>query len=293
MSAAPDLNALGLTHHIARVNGIRMHYVECGSGEPVVLLHGFPEYWYSWRHQIGALAQRYRVIVPDLRGYNETENVGPYDTDTLQADVLGLIATIGEESVHLVGHDWGGAIAWLLGIQHPEALRTLTVCNLPHPALFEKAVRRPRQLARSWYMLFFQLPWLPEYILAGRGYQHLARMLIRDCQPGTFTREDIRAYLDSWRRHGLNGGINWYRALFRDSRRLESPPPLVDAPTLLIWGENDRALGKELTYGTDEYVQELRIQYLPGISHWVQQDAPERVNELIDEHIGDYEGDRG
>lgn len=286
MPPGPDLEALGLTHRFAQVNGIRMHYVECGTGEPVLFLHGFPECWYSWRHQIGAIAGEYRVIAPDLRGYNETENAGPYDTDTLQADVLGLIAAIGEDSVHLVAHDWGGAIAWLLAMEHPEAVRTLTVCNLPHPALFEQGVRRPKQLARSWYMLFFQLPWLPEQVLAGRGYQHLARMLIRDCAPGTFTRDDIRFYLDSWREHGLGGGINWYRALFRHPRRLASPPPLVEAPTLLIWGENDRALGKELTFGTDEYVQDLRIEYLPGVSHWVQQEAPAQVNRLLSEHIG-------
>jgi pimeloyl-ACP methyl ester carboxylesterase len=290
MPATPDLDALGIQHHFANVNGIRMHYVECGSGEPVVMLHGFPENWYSWRHQVAALAGTHRVIVPDLRGYNETENRGPYDTDTLQADVLGLIEAVGESRVHLVAHDWGGALAWLIAIGHPAVLRSLTVCNLPHPALFERGLRRPSQMLRSWYVLFFQLPWLPERMLAARGYQQLARMLIRDCQPGTFTRDDIRFYLRSWQQHGLRGGINWYRALVRHPKRLPSPPPMVTTPTLLIWGEDDRALSKELTFGTDEYVEELRIEYLPGVSHWVQQEAPAEVNRLLRQHIAEHRG---
>ncbi len=274
-----------LQHRYADINGIRMHYAEAGTGEPVVFLHGFPEFWYSWRHQLAALAPNYRVIAPDQRGYNETEARAPYDTGTLQQDVLDLIAHIGEERVHLVAHDWGGAIAWLLAIEHPEVLRSLTVCNLPHPALFQKGVRRPRQILRSWYIAFFQLPWLPERALAMDNYRRLAKGIIDQCRPGTFTRDDIKAFLAAWRRQGLHGGVEWYRAAVRHPRPLPEPVPLIQVPTLLIWGERDSALGKELTHGTDEYVRDLRIEYLPEASHWVQQEEPERVNALILEHV--------
>ena len=275
-----------LQHHVADVNGIRMHYVTAGRGEPVIFVHGFPESWYSWRHQIAALAPHYRVIAPDLRGYNETENAGPYDTGTLQDDLLALIETTGGGPVHLVGHDWGGAIAWLVAMNRPDVLRTLTVCNLPHPVLFARGVRRPRQMLRSWYIAFFQLPWLPERIMALRNYQLLARGIIRQCQPGTFTREDIKTFLAGWRRQGLNGGINWYRAVVRNPQPLPNPVPRVTTPTLLLWGEDDRFLGKELTYGTDAYVDQLSTVYLPGVSHWVQQEAPDEVNAALLNHLG-------
>jgi epoxide hydrolase 4 len=279
-----DIDA-SLQHRYADINGIRMHYVEAGSGEPVVFLHGFPEFWYSWRHQLAGLAPHYRVIAPDQRGYNETEARGPYDTGTLQQDILDLVARIGEERVHLVAHDWGGAIAWLLAIEHPEVLRSLTICNLPHPALFQKGVRRPRQMLRSWYIAFFQLPWLPERALAMDNYRRLAKGIIDQCRPGTFTRDDIKAFLAAWRRQGLHGGVEWYRAAVRHARPLPDPVPLIQVPTLLIWGERDSALGKELTHGTDQYVRDLRIEYLPEASHWVQQEEPDRVNALILEHL--------
>jgi epoxide hydrolase 4 len=274
-----------LEHQYTSVNGIRMHYVRAGAGETVVLLHGFPESWYSWRHQIAALSPSYRVVAPDLRGYNETENRGPYDTDTLQQDVLELIEQVGGGPVHLVAHDWGAAIAWLVAINHPDVLRTLTICNVPHPSIFQKGIRKPRQLLRSWYIGFFQIPFLPERVLAMRNYHILARTLIRDCRPGTFTREDIKMFLDGWRRQGLGGGINWYRALLRSPRKLPDPVPTIETPTLMLWGENDIALGKELTYGTEDYVQKLRLEYFPGTSHWVQQEEPERVNALLLEHL--------
>ena len=274
-----------LQHRYAYINGIRMHYVEAGAGELVVLLHGFPEFWYSWRHQIRALATHCRVIAPDLRGYNETENAAPYDIETLQEDVIALIRHAGEESAHIVGHDWGGAVAWMLAIQHPERVRSLVVCNLPHPEVFQRAVRRPRQLLRSWYMGFFQLPWLPERALAAGRYHRLARKMIRECRAGTFTREDVNAYLEAWRRQGLGGGINWYRALARRRPQLPSPVPLVVAPTTLIWGDGDAYLGKELTEGTERHVADLTVHHLPGVSHWVQQEAPAEVNTYLLQHL--------
>ncbi|MGH2608105.1 MAG: alpha/beta fold hydrolase [Tepidiformaceae bacterium] len=275
-----------LEHRYDVVNGIRMHWVEAGSGpETILFLHGFPEQWYSWRHQIAAFAPDYRVVAPDQRGYNETEAQGPYDTDTLQQDILDLIGVLGVEKVHLVAHDWGAAIAWLVAMHHPEVLRSLVIMNVPHPKVFEKGIRRPRQMLRSWYILAFQLPWLPERAVASQDYHALARGMIRQCAPGTFTRDDIKTMLAGWRRQGLAGGINWYRAAVRRRKPLPDPVPHITLPTTIIWGENDVALGKELTDGTDAYVDRLTIHYLPGVSHWVQQEAPEQVNAFLREHL--------
>lgn len=280
----PAALPLELEHHYAEINGIRMNYVAAGSGETILFLHGFPESWYSWRHQLAHFSANYRVVAPDLRGYNETENRGPYDTDTLQEDVLALIRHLGVERVHLVAHDWGAAIAWLLGMYHPEVLQTLTICNVPHPELMRKGILKSRQLLRSWYIFFFQLPWLPEKMLARDNYRGLARQIIRDTRAGTFTRDDVKQMLAVWRRQGLNGGINWYRAV-RRAPKVHRPVPTILTPTLLVWGEDDIALGKELTYGTEEYVRDLTVHYLPGTSHWVQQEEPEKVNELLAAHL--------
>lgn len=275
-----------LQHHYDTVNGIRMHWVEAGEGlETIVFLHGFPEHWYSWRHQLAAFAGDYRLIAPDMRGYNETEASGPYDTDTLQGDVLALLDQLDLDRVHLVAHDWGAAIAWLIAMNHPERLRSLAILNVPHPRCFEAGIRKPRQLLRSWYVFFFQIPWLPEKALAVANYHRLARAMIRQCTPSTFTRDDIAELLASWRKRGLGGGINWYRAALRNRRPLPDPLPTIDVPTVLIWGENDIALGKELTYDTGDYVSDLTVHYLPGISHWVQQEAPHEVNGYLREHL--------
>lgn len=274
-----------LQHRFAEINGIRMHYVEAGSGETLLFVHGFPENWYSWRHQLEAFAGQYHVVAPDMRGYNETDQCGPYDTDTLQDDLVALIDHLGVERVHLVGHDWGAGIAWLFAMNHADRLRSLTICNVPHPAIARDMLKSPPQLMKSWYMLFFQLPWLPEMALSTKNYQVLARAIIRDCRPGTFTREDIQFYLDSWRDHGLSGGINWYRALFRSRKQLADPVPIITTPTLVIWGRNDRFLGEELTRNTEAYVAKLELHLLPGISHWVQQEAAGEVNRLLAAHL--------
>ena len=272
-------------HRQVVANGLRMHYVEGGEGEPVVFLHGFPECWYSWRNQLPALAEQYHVIAPDLRGYHETEARPPYDTATIEQDVLGLLETLGESRAHIVGHDWGGAIAWQLAMNHPRAVRSLAILNAPHPALFREGLRTIAQLRRSWYMAFFQLPWVPEQMLALDGYRRLARSVFRGVPSGEERRKDIAFYRKSWKEHGLSGGINWYRALIRSPQRLPEPVPIIGAPTTLIWGEEDFALGKELTVGTERFVHNLDLQYLPGVGHFVQQEAPEQVTTLLLAHL--------
>ena len=278
-----------LAHKYATINGIRVHYVEAGSGELVILLHGFPDCWYSWRHQIKALSTQYHVVAPDLRGYNETDNTGPFDIETLREDVIQLINHLGSKQAHIIGHDWGGAIAWSLAISNPEVVQTLGICNIPHPANFFKGLRTFTQLKRSWYIFFFQIPLLPERLLARNNYQGFARLMSR-IKPNTD--EDVKFYVNSWKKYGLSGGINWYRAMARNivkgktslTQNLNSSMQ-VAARTTMIWGEKDFALGKELTFDTDQYVPDLAIFYLPDNGHFVQQEAPETVNKLLLEHL--------
>jgi epoxide hydrolase 4 len=290
-----------LTHDDAVVNGVRLHYVESGDGPLVLLLHGFPEFWYSWREQIPALAAAgYHVVAPDMRGYNASEKphgIDAYRTDELVADVTGLIDHFGEERAHVVGHDWGGAVAWQVGIERPERVGKLAVLNAPHPARFREELRTPSQLKRSWYVFFFQLPWLPERFLAARGYESIENVF-RDSakNPEAFDEEDVRRYVEAAAQPGaLTGSINYYRALFRVNvpaafRSLlgeESGSLDVTVPTMLIWGMKDFALGNELTEGVERWVPDLRIERLSDASHWVQNDRPKRVNELLIDFLAD------
>ncbi|MFH5798736.1 alpha/beta fold hydrolase [Haladaptatus sp. CMAA 1911] len=290
-----------LTHDEAVVNGVRLHYIQSGDGPLVLLLHGFPEFWYSWREQIPALAAAgYHVVAPDMRGYNASEKphgVDAYRTDELVADVTGLIDHFGEESAHVVGHDWGGAVAWQVGIERPERVDKLAVLNAPHPERFREELRTPSQLKRSWYMFFFQLPWLPELFLSARGYESIEN-IFRDSakNPEAFDEEDVRRYVEAAAQPGaLTGSINYYRALFRENvpaafRSLlgkERESLDVTVPTMLIWGTEDFALGNELTEGMDRWVSDLRIERLSDASHWVQNDRPERVNGLLTEFLAE------
>ena len=239
-------------HHEEIVNGIRLHWVEQGSGPLVVLLHGFPEFWYSWRHQIPALAGHFRVVAPDLRGYNLSEKPARgYDVETLTNDVRALVEHLGEERAVIVGHDWGGAIAWAYAVLYPDAIDRLVVMNAPHPARFLEVVRRPRQMLRSWYMLFFQLPVLPELALGANRSWLIAQALRSSAvNKEAFSDEDLDRFREAMSRPGaLTGALNYYRGLVRGAVRVRdlSREAFVRCPTLLLWGEQDVALGKELT----------------------------------------------
>jgi pimeloyl-ACP methyl ester carboxylesterase len=278
-------------HHHAVVNGFRLHYVEMGSGPLVVLLHGFPEFWYSWRHQLPALAAAgYRAVAPDLRGYNESakpDRIADYRPECLADDVAGLIAHAGERDAAVAGHDWGGGVAWYLAMRHPRAVRRLIVLNAPHPAAFLRELRTPAQLVRSWYIFFFQLPGLPEWALRAGDFASLERTLRTEpVRPGTFTAEDVRRYKAALARPGaLTAAVNYYRAAFLRLGRLRRRLRPVTVPTLLIWGERDRYLGPRLTEGLEPWVPNLRLARLPDASHWVQNDAPDDVNRLMVEFL--------
>ncbi|MCS6925292.1 MAG: alpha/beta hydrolase [Candidatus Binatia bacterium] len=284
-----------MQHGTAYVNNIRLHYVTQGVGKLVILLHGFPEFWYSWRHQIPILAQHFRVVAPDMRGYNDSEKpkgVASYRLDLLTADVLGLVRAFGEERAIIVGHDWGGGVAWAFAAQYPQATERLVVLNCPHPHAFQKHLRTNlRQLRRSWYIFFFQLPWLPELAvrLTLRRFveQAFRGMAIRK---EAFSDEDLQRYVEALQKPGaLTAGINYYRAAFRGFLRHGARRfPPITCPTLLIWGEEDIALGKELTYDMEPYfTHRFAIKYIPQCSHWVQQEQPELVTQYLLEFLAD------
>jgi pimeloyl-ACP methyl ester carboxylesterase len=278
-------------HEFIEANGIRFHYVTAGEGPLVVLLHGFPQFWYAWRHQIPQLAERFKVVAPDLRGYGDTSkppHVADYRTGALAADVAALVRAFGRDKAHIVGHDWGGGVAWTTALEHPVVVDRLAVLNCPHPALFAKALRSSlRQLGRSWYMFFFQLPAVPELVFRLSSQRVVERVFRRMAiRPDTFTDEDLRRFREALEKPGaLTSAINYYRAAFRNFsgiRELERARKRISSPTLLIWGENDVALGKELTYGMEPlFAGPFRVQYVPNCSHWVNEEQPDLVNRLL------------
>lgn len=272
-------------------NGLRFHYVENGpeEGPPVLLLHGFPAFWYSWRYQLGALGQAgFRAIAPDLRGYNLSDKpigVMSYTIDKLLDDVVALVKGLGYQKVTLIGHDWGGFIAWAVACspRHQHVVEQLVVMNAPHPAAFIRNFSLG-QLRKSWYMLLFQLPILPEHLFSRNSFSVLRQMLRGSAHvPGAFSETDTDHYVEALARPGaLTSTINYYRALPRVNQvKLAKEVVPVAAPTLLVWGERDVALGKELTYGMSRDVPDLRIEYLPDSGHFVHEEQPEQVNRIL------------
>ncbi len=276
-------------HHFLTTNGINLHYVTQGEGPLMLFLHGFPEFWYSWRHQLAEFAKDYTCVALDLRGYNESdkpEGVEAYRMEELVRDVEGVIRKLGYDRCILVGHDWGGAIAWSFAYAHPDMLESLIVMNLPHPAKFAAGLQTPQQLLRSWYIGFFQIPFLPELLIQAGDYwfieQAFKGMAIRK---DAFTNNDILQFKTAAAKPGaLTAMINYYRAMLGNNF-MHRRWPVLEVPTLMIWGEEDAALGKELTLGTEDYVRDFHLRYIPDCSHWVQQEQPERVNTYMREFL--------
>jgi pimeloyl-ACP methyl ester carboxylesterase len=269
-----------------RANDLEFEVHTCGSGDRLALfLHGFPEHAHSWRHQMPALAELgYRVWAPCLRGYGSSDRpkrTRDYHIDHLKADVAGLIDASGAKETVLIAHDWGGAIAWAFAIEQVRPLSRLIVMNMPHPKIFLRALFRWPQMRRSWYVGFFQLPWLPELALGARKAKAIGNTFYSMAiDKSRFPREVTDFYSEQARAPGaLTAMLSYYRANFRGKRPRYSN--VIETPTLLLWGEEDAALGKELTIGTDELVRDLTVRYLPGVSHWVQQEAPETVNAMM------------
>ena len=281
------------TRRIA-ANGFDFAVDEAGAGDHLALcLHGFPESRFSWRFQLPLLAEMgYRAWAPDLRGYGETEpkpqDVPSYLIDRLMEDVAALIDASGAKTVTLIGHDWGAGLAWTFAANRVRPLERLVIMNVPHPAVMSAQMGRNwRQLRKSWYMFFFQLPGLPEWGARandGRAIRRTFRDMAID--KTNFTQDVLDRYAKDAQRPGaMRGMINWYRAALRLQGKLAGPWPVIETPTLIVWGEEDAALGIELLDGTEAYVRDLTIKRLPKVSHWVQQEAPDKVNAILREWL--------
>jgi len=279
---------MDLEHSYIETNGIRLHVVQAGpqSGTPVVLLHGFPEFWYGWRLQIPALVEAgCRVIIPDQRGYNlsdKPEGVKTFSMDELVKDVIGLIDALGYEKVNLVGHDWGAAVAWVVANQHPERLHRLGILNVPHPEVMKRFLKRDlEQLRRSWYILFFQLPWLPEALIRAQDWRAMVRALRDSGKAHTFTDADIEKYKEAWSQPGaLTAMLNWYRAAAR-YQMPDMKDALIRVPTLMMWGMKDVALSHRLARPSMDYCEEGNLILFPEATHWVQLDEADSVNHYL------------
>ncbi len=273
------------------VNDVELQVSVTKEGGPAglaLLLHGFPELAFSWRHQIPTLVEAgYEVWAPNLRGYGESSKppkVSDYSIDRLLADIAALVDASGRNDVTLVGHDWGAVQAWMFAIRRVRPLQRLVIMNVPHPACMRRELRSLRQLRKSWYVFFFQIPWLPERLLRSRRAQAVAdsfeKMAVDTSRfPAAVTDVYREAAL---RPEAMRSMINYYRSAFRGARSSAREEfGVIDTPTLMVWGLEDTALSKETTDGTDEHVADLTLRFLPGVSHWVQQEAPEIVNAML------------
>lgn len=276
-------------------NQVNLDVLQAGpqDGPLVILLHGFPEFWYGWRRQMPALAAAgFCVWVPDQRGYNRSEKpigIDAYRLDTLAADVVGLIDAAGHQKAYIAGHDWGAAVTWRVANRYPDRVEKAAILNVPHPFVLNKMLRsNPRQFMRSTYMLFFQIPGLPEMMLAANNWQRTADGMRNSSRPGVFSDEDMARYRDAWSQPGaLTAMLNWYRAMLQRPPSW-SPSPRITVPTLLIWGTEDKFLGRELAQPSLDLCDDGRIEFVEGATHWVQHAEPERVNALLLEFFGSH-----
>jgi epoxide hydrolase 4 len=276
----------------AQIGGVKLHYATAGDGEKlVVLLHGFPEFWYSWRRQIVCLSDEYTVVAPDMRGYNLSDKparVEDYDINKSVDDILGLIRHFGHEQAAIVGHDWGASIAWAIAQKHPESVWKLCAMQVPPIGVWEKN-QTFKQLLASWYMFFFQIPALPEWLLSRNDYALLANGLRNGTvERDVFTDADIAEYKKSWsEQNALTSAINYYRAnILKRVFRKTQPAEKIKVPTLFIYGEKDAAILPETVRGVGEFVDapftEIRI---PDAGHWIQQEAFDVVNDSLLEFL--------
>ena len=279
-----------LEFRIFHINGVALHVVLAGpaSGKPLLLLHGFPEFWFGWRHQIDYFASSgYRVIIPDQRGYNLSEKpagIGSYSIDLLAKDVVGVLDAVADSKAFVVGHDWGASVTWYLSTRYSERVCRSAMLSFPHPRVFIKnLIINPTQLRKSWYVLFFQVPWLPELILRRRDWAPLVRLLLDTSPRGVFSDADLQHYKESWTRKGaLTAMLNWYRAALLSPSALAVDPEAsrVKVPALLLWGKNQFA-GETMARESLHYCDDGHLEIFETATHWVQHEEPARVNTLL------------
>lgn len=287
MSPSPPSSA-SWRHDDLVAGGLRFHVVRAGRGRPVLLLHGFPEFWFSWRYQIAALAEAgYEAVAPDLRGYNTSEKphgVEAYQVEALADDVAALADEVCGGRALLAGHDWGGIVAWYAAMRHLRSVEKLVVVNAPHPAAFARDFWRTDQFLRSFYMFLFQVPRLPEALIRAGDFRVIGRMFEREVHNReAFAGDEVRRYKEALAQPGaLTSAIHYYRAAFRRSRRIGARDVTpITMPTLLLWGERDPHLRVSLASGLDEWVTDLTVQRLPRAGHWAQLDEPDAVSRAM------------
>ena len=269
------------------INGLSLHVVEAGppAGPLLLLLHGFPEFWWAWRHQITPFAEAgYHVVVPDMRGYNTSDapqDIADYRLDTLVADVVALADSCRADRFSLVSHDWGGIVAWGVGASHSQRLKRLVIMDAPHPDLWaEQALKHPTQALRSSYVALFQLLWLPEATLGALDFAGLRAMIETTARPDAIKPGEMEHYTQAWGHPGsLRAMLNYYRAL----REREKPdqPARIRAPTFLLWGENDVFLEHSVARAALELCDQGQLSIIQGTTHWLHLEEPERVNAEI------------
>ena len=279
----------------AQIGGVKLHYAAAGDGNKlVILLHGFPEFWYSWRHQIRALSDEYTVVAPDMRGYNLSDkplNVADYSIDKLVDDTIGLIRHLGFENAAIVGHDWGAVVAWAVARNQPEYVWKLCAMQVPPTDVWRKN-QTFKQFLASWYMFFFQIPALPEWLLSRNDFALLANGLkTSTAEPDVFTDADVAEYKKSWREdRALSSALNYYRAnvLQRIFAGDAAEDAKIKVPTLFIYGERDQAVLPSSVEGIGDVIDapysEIRI---PDAGHWVQQEAAEIVTDSLREFLAE------
>ena len=301
--AGMALTAPPIEHHTADVNGVKLHYAKSGTGKLMLFLHGFPEFWYGWKNQLEEFGRDHLAVAPDMRGYNlssKPAEVEQYRIPLLVEDVRALAAHLGGDAKRkfiLVGHDWGGVVAWVYAIAHPDTIEKLVIVNAPHPAIFQRELRdNPAQQKASVYMLMFRAA-EAEKTLSANNYQMLVNAVLGEgLKQGFFTEADKQAYIDAWSQPGaLTGGLNYYRASqvgppsateTGGSAALAEPATKVMVPTLVIWGEKDTALLTGNLNGLETMVPRLTIKRIPDGTHWVLHEKPELVNRYIREFLG-------
>jgi epoxide hydrolase 4 len=278
----------GIAERWVDAGEVDLRILEAGEGETVLLLHGFPQSAEAWLRQLPALAAAgYHAVAPDLRGYGGSgrpRGVSSYALSRLVADAVGLLDALGVREAAVVGHDWGGVVAWALAARHPERVRRLVVVNAPHPARFRQLLRTPDQLRRSWYALFFQLPFLPELLLRRRDFAAIRGVFRRGARSrDVFSRDEVEAFVAALRPPGaLTAALNYYRAMGRDALlRRRGGGSRVEVPTLLAWGERDAHLSPRNAEGLERWVPRLRVHRFPRATHWVPAEEAPELNTLI------------
>jgi epoxide hydrolase 4 len=275
-----------------KIGDVTLHVVRAGAkdGEPIFLLHGFPEFWYCWRKQIPYLSEKgFRVIVPDQRGYNlsdKPKGIAAYHIERLAQDVIHLATALGYERFNLVGHDWGAAVAWWTARLFPERLKKLAILNVPYPSVLSQELYQGnwQQALRSWYIGYFQIPFLPEWSMSVFDYNWLISSLITSGKEGTFHREELEEYKRAWSQpEALKSMVNWYRAALQvRSSYSDAPKDKIQPQTLILWGEQDKFLGKELVQPSLDYCRDGRAIFYPNASHWLQIDEAEAINRELE-----------